>query len=165
MAVKSCRAFRTRAVWRRCLSRLARASMRLGRAAVAMYTLRSYIAKIAEPTFEEFNADRGSARRAFLASVAIFHAIERAPGYDGSTRQEWKRESHEFYLVDILAHHLKHVRSGPEKIPATRPGLPIGRALGFKEPSDQLDLRNLYFVIRDALKFIKDKADALEPLR
>ena len=130
-----------------------------------MYTLRSYLTEIAEPTFREFDEDRGSARRLFLAAVAIFHAIERAPGYNSSTRQRWGRESRDFYLVDILAHHLKHVESAPERIPpGTRPGLPVSYLFGFNRPDDgDLDLRNLYFVVRDALKFVSAKAEQLEP--
>lgn len=130
-----------------------------------MYTLRSYIADIAQPTFDELYADRGSSRRLFLAAVAIYHAIERAPGYTKGMRQRWANESLEFRLVDTLAHHLKHVESDAERIPpGTRPGLPVARLFGFGRPGDEgLDVRNLYFVVRDALEFVKAKADELEP--
>ena len=39
--------------------------------------------------------------------------------------RRWCKESLEFKLVDVLAHHFKHVQSSDEKIPASRPGLPI----------------------------------------
>jgi hypothetical protein len=65
--------------------------------------------------------------------------------------------------VDILARHLKHVQSSDEKIPSTRPGLPIGLALGFDDAGENMDLRNLYFVIRDAVRFVHKKAGTIHP--
>jgi hypothetical protein len=69
----------------------------------------------------------------------------------------------EFKLVDILAHHFKHVQSSDEKIPSTRPGIPIGHALGFDDAGEIMDLRNLYFVIRDAVRFVHKKAGTTHP--
>ena len=99
--------------------------------------------------------------------MAIFHAVDRAAEESGvrpaKLRQDWCRESLEFKLVDILAHHFKHVQSTDEKIPATRPGLPIRLALGFDEAGEGVDLRNLYFVIRDAVRFVHKKAGTTHP--
>ncbi len=69
----------------------------------------------------------------------------------------------EFKLVDVLAHHFKHVQSSDEKIPASRPGLPIALALGFDELGEAMDLRNLYYVIRDAVRFVHRKAGSIHP--
>jgi hypothetical protein len=70
----------------------------------------------------------------------------------------------EFNLIDIIAHHFKHVKSIAERIPASsRRGLPIGRALGFNEAGDEMDLRNLYYVIRDAVRFVHRKAGTTHP--
>ena len=120
-----------------------------------------------DPTFDDFHGDRGSFRHAYLACVAIFHAVDRAAEENGdrpaNLRQVWCKESLEFKLVDIIAHHFKHVQSSDEKIPSTRPGIPIGLALGFDEAGEGMDLRNLYFVIRDAVRFVHKKAGTTHP--
>jgi hypothetical protein len=78
-------------------------------------------------------------------------------------RQLWCRESTEFKIVDVLAHHFKHVKSSDEKIPASRPGIPIGFALGLSEAGDTMDVRNLYYEIRDAVRFVHRKAGTEHP--
>jgi hypothetical protein len=128
-----------------------------------MKTLARYLEVIVDPTFDDFWCNSGSFRHAYLACVTIFHAVDRAAEENGARptklRQDWCKESLEFKLVDILAHHFKHVQSSDEKIPSTRPGLPIGLALGFDDAGESLDLRNLYFVIRDAVRFVHKKAE------
>ena len=128
-----------------------------------MNTLARYLEIIVDPTFDDFHDNRRSIRHAYLACVAIFHAVDRAAEECGKrpavVRQAWGRESLEFKLVDVLAHHFKHVQSSDEKIPASRTGLPIGHALGFDESGEAMDLRNLYYVIRDAVRFVHRKAD------
>lgn len=42
-----------------------------------MSVLAKYIEEIVEPTFNDFEADK-TPRRAFLAAVSIFHAVDRA---------------------------------------------------------------------------------------
>lgn len=97
-----------------------------------MKTLARYLEVIVDPTFDDFLGNSSSFRHAYLACVAIYHAVDRAAEESGvrpaKLRQVWCRESLEFKLVDILAHHFKHVQSSDERIPATRPGLPIGLA-------------------------------------
>jgi hypothetical protein len=130
-------------------------------------TLARYLEVIVDPTFDDFNSNRGSLRHAYLACVAIFHAVDRAAEENGknraTVRQDWCKESFEFKLVDVIAHHLKHVQSSDEKIPATRPGLPIGRALGFDESGEAMNLRDIYYVIRDAVRFVHRKAGTIHP--
>ena len=53
------------------------------------------------------------------------------------------------------------MQSSDEKIPVDRPGLPIGFALGFDEAGEAIDLRNLYYVIRDAVRFVHRKAGTI----
>ena len=119
-----------------------------------MKTLARYLEVIVDPTFDDFLSNPRSVRHANLASVAIFHAVDRAAEESGTGsahfRQVWCTESLEFKSVDIIAHHFKHVQSSDEKIPSTRPGIPIGHALGFDENGESMDLRNLYSVFRDA---------------
>lgn len=132
-----------------------------------MKTLARYLEVIVDPTFDDFHSKRTSLRLAYLTSVAIFHAIDRAAEEDdirsANLRQAWCNESLEFKLVDIIAHHFKHVQSSDEKVPKTRPGLPIGHALGFDDSGENMDVRNLYFVIRDAVRFLHRKAGTTHP--
>ena len=132
-----------------------------------MKTLARYLKVIVDPTFDDFLGNSGSFRHAYLASVAIFHAVDRAAEESGvrraRLRQDWCRESFQFKFVDILAHHFKHVQTSDEKTPATRRGLPIGLALGFDDAGEGMDLRNLYFVIRDAVRFVHEKAGTTHP--
>ena len=132
-----------------------------------MNTLARYLELIVDPTWDDFHNNRDSVRHAFLACVAIYHAIDRVAEEEeeqpAHLRQLWWTESLEFKLVDVIAHHFKHVKSSDERIPALRPGLPIGLALGFNEAGDQMDLRNLYFVIRDAVRFVHRKAGTTHP--
>jgi hypothetical protein len=126
--------------------------------------LASYIEVIVEPTYADFRANPSS-RRAFLTCVAIFHAVDRVafPKKPAGLRAQWCRQSLEFRLVDIVAHHFKHVQSSDERIPVSRPGLPIGFALGFNEDGDEMELRNFDFVMRDAITFLKRKAAEMAP--
>jgi len=107
-------------------------------------TLR-YLEVIVDPTWDDFHASRDSPRLAFLACVAIFHAVDRvaeAEGKDPSHfRQIWANECLEFKLVDVIAHHFKHVLSKDERNLGNRPGIPIGFMLGFNETGDEMDLR------------------------
>ena len=132
-----------------------------------MKTLARYLEIIVDPTFDDFHGNGGSVRHAYLTCVAIFHAVDRDAEESGKraavVRQDWCKESLEFKLVDVLAHHFKHVQSSDEKIPASRPGLPIALALGFDESGEAMDLRNLYYVIRDAVRFVHQKAGTVHP--
>lgn len=134
-----------------------------------MNTLARYLEIIVDPTFDDFYKDRGSLRLAYLSCVAIFHAVDRAAEECGTRsaklRQEWGQESMEYAMVDIIAHHFKHVKSNDERIPPnTRPGIPIRYALGFDAAGgEEMDLRNIYFLIRDAVRFVHKKAGTTHP--
>lgn len=131
-----------------------------------MNTLARYLELVVDPTFDEFRLKR-DIRLAFLTSVAVFHSVDRVAEETRQRpavlRQKWCKESIDFKLVDVIAHHFKHVRSSDERIPASKPGLPIGRALGFNEAGDTMDVRNLYYVIRDAVRFVHSKAGTKHP--
>jgi hypothetical protein len=62
-----------------------------------------------------FYGNRGSVRHAYLACVAIFHAVDRAAEESGkrpaAVRQAWCKESLDFKLVDVLEHDFKHVKA------------------------------------------------------
>jgi hypothetical protein len=79
-----------------------------------MNTLQSYIEQIVEPTFEDFRRNPQSVRHAYLACLVTYHAIDRAtyPRPVGNLLNEWREESMEFMLIEQVALHLKHVKSG-----------------------------------------------------
>jgi hypothetical protein len=133
-----------------------------------MNTLTRYLELIVDPTFDEFHAKRDSIRLAFLTCVAIYHSIDRVAEKAGprrAARQKWCEESVEFKLVEVIAYHFKHVKSSDEKRTRALQEdiLRIGWALGFNDAGDTMDLRNLYFVIRDALGFVHRKAGTEHP--
>ncbi len=121
-----------------------------------MNDLARYLEQIVEPTFEEFKKNPTSVRHAFLACVAIYHAIDRVRRPPGNLRKEWGKKSLESKLVDVVAHHFKHVKSNDEKM--RRPGIPISFALGLSGTGDTMELRNFFFVMRDAIKFLHHQA-------
>src|SRR5438067_1079852 len=127
-----------------------------------------YIKLIVEPTVDEFKRNPTSLRHAFLACVATYHAIDRVtyPRSRGNLRKKWGAESMEFRLVDIVAHDFKHVRSSDHRPVPNR--IPVSSALygnmgvNTHMPNDtgQLaSLRNLVFVVQDAVKFLHQKAN------
>lgn len=128
-----------------------------------MTDLARYIELIVEPTFADFNRYRTS-RYAFLTCVVIYHAIDRVSEQSGisvgNLRKAWG-ETLEFKLVDIVAHHFKHVQSSDEKISLSKPGIPISFMLGFNAEGTEMELRNFYFIMRDAIKFLHGKAKEL----
>ena len=132
-----------------------------------MNTLARYLELIVDPTWDDFHSNRSSVRHAFLVCVAIFHSVDRVAEAEGKSaahfRQIWADECLEFKLVDVIAHHMKHVLSNDERNRGNRPGIPIGFALGFNEAGDEMDLRNLYYVIRDAVRFVHRKAGTTHP--
>jgi hypothetical protein len=127
-----------------------------------MNTLARYIERVVEPTFQDFKRD-SSSRMAFLTSVVIFHGIDRAAEDRGvskrALRSQWRKTT-EWMLVDYAAHHFKHVKSSEDRIPEDkRVGLPLSFALGINEEGDEIgQLRNFWFVLRDAIKFLRREA-------
>lgn len=120
-----------------------------------MNDLIGYLDLIVEPTFLDYQSNPGSARHAFLACVAVFHSIDRVPNYSGNLRKAWGDQSIEFLVVDMFAHHLKHVKSSHEKRVSDKPGLPLSYLV------ESIDFHNLYFAVRDAIKFIRQQAETL----
>jgi hypothetical protein len=117
--------------------------------------LLDYLTLIVEPTFADYQQNPQSARHAFLACVAIFHCVDRAtyPKSSANLRKEWQSKCVEFLVVDMFAHRLKHVRSDKEKHTTHKPGLPLSCLV------KSMDFHNLYFAMRDAIKFIRSEAE------
>jgi hypothetical protein len=134
---------------------------------MTMNALQRYLRGTVEPTFLEFQQDPNSARHAYQACVAAFHAVDRAsyPKKPGNLRREWRKASVAFRVVDMVAHKSKHVVSD-EKEPVEQGNLRLtalvfGKGLlgtdGFNTAllgEGGIDLHNLYFMIRDAIGFL-----------
>lgn len=135
-----------------------------------MDALTRYLKLIVEPTLEEFRRNPCSLRHAFLACVATYHAIDRVsyPKPPGNLRKKWGREFMAFALVDIVAHDFKHVKStGHRPARPARPSIPIAFALYgrtglnthmFNDTGERQSLRNLTFVVRNAVEFLYQEA-------
>jgi hypothetical protein len=130
-----------------------------------------YIAEIVEPTFAELERNPASKRHAFLACATTYHAIDRVsyPKRPGNLRKRWGEQSREFLMVDLVTHHFKHVRNDDERKPMSG-RIPITPALigamGFNTAAlggfgQKAALRNLVFVVRDAVRFLHRKAGEL----
>jgi hypothetical protein len=126
-----------------------------------MNTLAQYIERVVEPTFEDFNR-QPSSRLAFLTSVVIYHGLDRAAEDRGVRRAKLRSEwgnAIEWMLVDYAAHHFKHVKSTEDRIAADKRGLPLAFALKLNDEGDEIgELRNFWFVLRDAIKFLRREA-------
>ncbi|MBS1766390.1 MAG: hypothetical protein JST05_03170 [Acidobacteria bacterium] len=126
-------------------------------------TFNDYMTNIVEPTFMDYHAHPGSTRLAFLACVAVYHSIDRFERHPGNLRKDWGKKSLMFLMVDMIAHHLKHVQCDQERYKNTPPNAIPLRSLVFNDGktipnSLAVDHHNLYFVIRDAITFVKDQA-------
>jgi hypothetical protein len=115
-----------------------------------MDDLAGYLDLIVEPTFLDFQRNPDP-RHAFLACVAVFHCIDRLPNHK-NLRKKWCDECGEFLVVDMFAHHLKHVKSSHERHVSNKPGLPLSFLV------ETMDMHNMYFAVRDAIKFIRQQA-------
>ncbi|MEJ2631512.1 MAG: hypothetical protein P8011_08820 [Acidihalobacter sp.] len=126
-------------------------------------TFNGYMTNIVEPTFMDYHVHPSSTRLAFLACVAVYHSIDRFERHPGNLRKEWGKKSLMFLMVDMIAHHFKHVQSNQERHKETPPNTIPLRYLVFNDGvtipnSLAVDHHNLYFVIRDAITFVKEQA-------
>jgi hypothetical protein len=128
-----------------------------------MSVLARYIEEVVEPTFNDFEADP-TPRRAFLAAVAIFHAVDRA-GEDsgrkgsGNLRKNWGDRSAEFKIVDVVAHKFKHVRSNEERQPRRlNDGMCQWGELTYGWALSRMTMHEFTFVMRRAIGFIREQS-------
>jgi hypothetical protein len=127
-----------------------------------MNDLAEYMELIVEPTWEEYRRNSTSVRHAYLACVAVYHAVDRAayPNAGSTLAAEWRKESQEFMLIEEVAQHFKHgrrhwVRKAKEKNPDA---LLITHPLGLEGDLSGLETHSLFFLVRDAIKFLQEKA-------
>jgi hypothetical protein len=79
-----------------------------------------YLDQMVEPTIRDFEQNPTSVRHAFLACVAVFHAIDYLayPKKRSATlRQKFQKNSADFAIVDDVAHSFKHVVAGDRRKP------------------------------------------------
>lgn len=127
-----------------------------------MNDLAQYMELIVEPTYEEYKRNSTSVRLAYLACLVVYHAVDRAayPDEPGPLAEQWRSESQEFMLIEEVAQHFKHgqrrwVRKAKEKNPDA---LLITHPLGLEGDLEGLETRELFFLVRDAIKFLREKA-------
>jgi hypothetical protein len=133
-----------------------------------------YIKQIVEPTVRDLENNPTSVRHAFLACVAIFHAVDYLayPRKSRSLRLQFRSQSDAFKTVDEVAHAFKHVVTGkygaPDILAASavisRPIVLLGPRDITVEPLTESDyfltIRNrgrinLLGTIKSAVKFLK----------
>jgi hypothetical protein len=103
-----------------------------------MEDLERYLDEIAEPTIKDFEAYPTSVRHAFLACVAVFHGVDYLayPRKRSATlRQEFRRQSRAFAIVDDVAHAFKHVTAGNREKPNLKADEVISRPPAFYNKS------------------------------
>ena len=135
-----------------------------------MDELSRYLDEIVAPTFTDLGRNPSSAHQACLACVSVYHAVDRAayPGRPGNLRRQWCKQSLEFSIVDAVAHRYKHICSFSERHALAARAIPLANVV-FKtsvpdawigNPGD-VDTHNLYFAIRDAIKFLRTQEVSL----
>jgi hypothetical protein len=90
------------------------------------------------PTVRDFEKAPASRRHAFLACVAVFHAVDYLAAQPGSPkkqnlRNQLRTENADFVIVDRVAHAFKHMKSGHEGSNQNKP-LHV-QAVFFRPPS------------------------------
>ena len=121
-----------------------------------------YMELIVEPTYEEYQKNSTSVRHAYLACLVVYHAVDRAayPGEPHVLAKRWTSESLAFMLIEEVALHFKHgtrrwvKKAKKEKLDA----LLVTHPLGLEGDLEGLETRNLYFQVRDAVTFLRQKA-------
>jgi len=125
--------------------------------------LDEYINRIVDPTFLDFQKNPSSGRHAFLACIVVYHSVDYAsfPNKTKEITESWSKYSIEFVIVDMIANHIKHVKSKIEKLNDKNNisnGIPLSSIIMKDNISGDnfgLDLHNLYYCLRDAISFIK----------
>lgn len=91
-----------------------------------MKDAQTYFEEIVIPTINDFEQEPTSVRRAFLASVALFHTVDYLAAQSGfpnkgNLRKQLRAESPDFAIVDRVAHAFKHLQTGDEMSPDNKP--------------------------------------------
>mgnify|MGYP001807660305 CR=1 FL=1 len=136
-----------------------------GRSAVS--SIYRHLDLIVEPTIADLQKDQLSVRKTFTACLVTFHAIDRFAEKPGNLRKEWRDQSQAFALIDLIAHTFKHVdaEGGKEPKPGRIPwkaAMPGAMGLNTHALNESgPDVRQIFFLVNEAAKFIRRKADQL----
>jgi hypothetical protein len=125
--------------------------------------LAQYMELIVEPTFEEYKRNTTSVRHAYLACLVSYHAVDRAAYEAGPLAEQWRLESQDFMLIEEVAQHFKHGRRRwVKKAKAENPdALLVTHLLGLEGDLKGLETHSLFFLVRDAVAFLRQKAKLL----
>jgi hypothetical protein len=130
-----------------------------------MNDLAQYMELIVEPTFEEYKRNSVSVRHAYFACLAVYHALDRAayPNDPAPLAAQWRSESLAFLLIDEVAQHFKHgTRRWVKKAKKENPdALLITHPLGLQGDLEGLETHSLFFQVRDAVTFLRQKVKLL----
>jgi hypothetical protein len=137
--------------------------------------LEEYLIKFADPTIADFEQNPSSVRYGFLACVVLFHAVDyRAyPKSSSGLRQQWRKKSDDFALIDKVAHAFKHVATPSPSRPkllakhvSRRPPAIVGQMmlgaslLGDPTGAVVVEGKNLLHVVRRAASFLREIVQA-----
>jgi len=141
-----------------------------------------YMAEMVEPTIEEFARNSASRRHAFIACLVTFHCVDYLahPRNARNVREQFRKESADFAVVDRVAHAFKHVESGDERSPDNPPlmaravfGRPPGRCgvgqAGISRVADPdggveiwgENTPDLLYVVKKAAEYLRGKCVAM----
>jgi hypothetical protein len=83
----------------------------------------SYMREIVDPTINDFEANPRSRRHAFVACLVTCHCADylALPRKAQQLRNELKKQSMAFSMIDRVAHAFKHVQSGHVNSPQDKP--------------------------------------------
>jgi len=137
-----------------------------------MEDLRRYLDEFVEPTIADLEKNPASVRLAFLACVATFHSVDYLahPRSPRGMRQQWKRASRAFKIVDDVAHAFKHVKSGNRARPNLRAKEVVSRQGAFQVGAFQANAFdvggvtlendasvNILATVKEAAAFVRDQ--------
>ena len=137
-----------------------------------MNALTQYLKTMVDPTVNEFVRNPLSPRHAYIACVVTYHAIDRVTylkGNDDKIKTEWRKLSPAFAMVEVMTLDLKHVKSKHHRPVPNR--IPVGFALlgsmgfnthTFNDTGRNESLRNLSFLVQDAVKFLHQQARVID---
>jgi hypothetical protein len=127
-----------------------------------------YIEEFVEPTIEDFQKNPTSVRHAFLAAVAVFHAIDYLAfpkKRSADLRQRFRKQSSEFAMVDDVAHAFKHVVVGDRTKPHLRAREVVARPPAYFDVSGAWDVSRFDDAVGGVMLINNRNVDLLGVLR
>ncbi|MGB8442781.1 MAG: hypothetical protein WCE26_25540 [Candidatus Acidiferrales bacterium] len=127
-----------------------------------------YIEDFVEPTIADFQRNPTSVRHAFLAAVAVFHAIDYLAypmNRPADLRQKFRRESADFTMVDDVAHAFKHVSVGNRAKPHLKAQEVVARPPAYFDVSGAFDVSRFDDPVGGVMLINNRQVDLLSVLR